>query len=175
MMRSLWILPFAALAVACAAPTADAVDDRSSELREKPRYTRETEEVLGEYTNDESCTGGFDACERIVLRRAGDRLEVVIGNYAQYYGKDLVVEAHPTPNGVLVFTTGELDNERPWGDCDDPGCGNIRKVSGVVYPVAEGDTWRPRVRATYTLEFLYPDEDDAPEGELRETRHLTKK
>ncbi len=177
--RLAWVLSCVFLA-ACAAPVPadEARGEEASELRDKkPRYSLESAELLGEYANDEGCPGGFDACEQIRLRRTADGagLEVSIGGYEQWYARGLVAPVQATQSGVLVFTTGELPNELPWADCQDPGCGNILKVSGVIYPVAQGDTWIPRLKATFTLDFPYPDEDGAPEGELREVRYFGKR
>lgn len=142
-------------------------DDVTSELRAKPRYTFKTREVLGEYTSDGGCAGGFDACDSVEIMplEEGEGLRIWFGGP---YGFDAPLRQ--TKNGVLVFSTAVN-----WADCDDPGCGDLRHISGVVYPVAKKGKWVPQVKATYLAEFRYPDEQGAPEGEVKTVLHLTKK
>lgn len=140
------------------------VNQTSDELKSKPKYTVRTAAVLGEYASNDSCAGGFDVCDHAVLRRNGDKLEIALGSY-----EPIVAEVHAS-KGVLVFTTGEL----PFGDCDDPGCGNLVKISGVVYPVAQGSKWVPQVKATVIADFPFPEEEESPEGEVKSVVRMKK-
>jgi hypothetical protein len=142
---------------------------------EAPRYDLSSDVIVGPYGDGERCTGDFDACEKVEVRRVGERLQVVIGHYEAKSKRPLVAAARASEDGVVTFTTGELPNEPPWGACMKPGCGNILKVNGVIYPNREGEGWVPRVRVFYTFVFPYPDKEGAPDGELRELRYLSKK
>jgi hypothetical protein len=142
---------------------------------DEPRYDTSSDVIVGAYGDGARCTGDFDACEKVEVRRVGERVEVVIGHYERTASRPLVAAARATEDGVVAFTTGALPNERPWGACQKPGCGNIVKVNGVIYPSPEGGVWVPRVRVFYTILFPYPDQEGAPEGELRELRYLSKK
>jgi hypothetical protein len=101
-----------------------------------------------------------------VVRRKGTKLEVAFGD--PRWG--LVVTEARASRGVLVFTSGVM----PSDECDAPGCGNLLKVSGVIYPVAENGKWVPQIKATYTIECPYPDDPEAPRGEVRTTQRMKK-
>jgi hypothetical protein len=187
----LFTLPLALAAVACGGSQASSVGDdgdngvasgdderallndpeiatsQEQELGARPKYTTRSVAIRGEYragAND-YCAGGFDACDRIVLSYENRKLKIKFG----YEYTDYTAEAF-TQNGVVVFSTGEMTD----GDCDDPGCGNMTKISGVIYPVRVGNAWVPRVKATYSTDFPYPDEPDAPEGIVKTTIRLQK-
>ena len=73
-------------------------------------------------------------------------------------------------NGVVLFVNDGPIND----DCQDPGCGDMTKITGVIYPVRQGNEWVPRIKATFTTEFNYPDEEDAPSGEVTTTVRMRK-
>ena len=83
----------------------------------------------------------------------------------------LITFAHRSDETRAIFS---IDGG-PWAmPCDDPGCGDLLKISGVVYPVRQGNDWGPQIKATYDAEFPFPDEKDAPNGDVRSTIHLQK-
>lgn len=127
----------------------------------RPVYKLTTKSVRGGYSNNgEICTGGFDACSGAWLQIDGRKLIVTFGDgefEADVWAK----------NGVLLFSTkdalsGNADR------CDDPGCGNVLKITGVIYPVRSGSTWKPQLKATYQTQFAHPESDEDPNGEYRE-------
>jgi len=133
------------------------------ELGARPSYTLRSRTPLGEYTSNESCAGGFDVCDRIVVKKVDGKIQVELG-----WDGWLKTEAWVS-RGVLLFSTGDMQ-----GDCDDPGCGNLVKITGVIYPVREGDRWVPQVKATVTADFPYPEEPESPEGEVRTVIRMKK-
>jgi len=153
----------------------DGVGARSDDLRDKPRYTVDSEIVLGTYSSTEGCAGGFDICEDIEVRRTPTGLEVKLGHFDMFGAPPFLVPVREADNGVIVFSSGDLPNHRPFGDCDNPGCGNIVRVSGVVFPAAEDGRWVPRLKAFYTFDFPFPDEHDAPHGEVKESLTFKKR
>jgi hypothetical protein len=149
-------------------------DDETYELNGRPRYTVHSAAIRGEYraNQGEYCAGGFDACDSIVVRDEDGKLWLQFGEFGESYGTPYWQPEQArtwTENGVVLFTTGELQ-----GDCDDPGCGNMMKITGVIYPVKVGDAWVPRIKAQYTAEFLYPDDEESPSGIVHTTMRLSK-
>ncbi|MFO0666683.1 MAG: hypothetical protein U0174_22220 [Polyangiaceae bacterium] len=140
----------------------------TQELQGKPKYTLTSTVIRGHYTNDENCTGGFDACGDADVVREGSKTIVRFGSGDRYYADTWVSK------GVILFSTkGRYEDYS--GFCDDPGCGDILRISGVIYPVKKGNAWVPRIKATFGLEFLHPEEEDSPEGEISETVRMEKK
>lgn len=81
------------------------------------------------------------------------------------YGVEVALQE--TASGALVFTTGDLD-----GECDNPGCSILRKITGVLYPQRRGNEWLPTLKIRITQDYPYPEEAGAPEGEQTETEYL---
>jgi hypothetical protein len=182
---SLLALPI--LAVACAAPAAEEdapltdeeralLDDpevaqTADELGARPKYTTRSVAIRGEFTTNESCPGGFDACERILVKRTDSGLSLELGGW---YGMSGAYEGYRVKtwakNGVVLFVNDGPIND----DCQDPGCGDMTKITGVIYPVRKGNQWVPQIKATFTTEFNYPDEEDAPSGEVTTTVRMRK-
>jgi hypothetical protein len=131
----------------------DAEESQDQALGSKPKYTLGSRTILGDYRSTEGCNGGVTECDYAVVRRVGDRLEVELG------GDGRIFQAWATAQGVLVFSSGELE-----GDCDDPGCGNLFKVNGVIYPVKKGNRWVPQLKSTVVVDYPYPEEEDSPSG-----------
>jgi hypothetical protein len=178
LLVSLLSLPI--FAVACAAPSAgdDALSDEerallgdpeiaqtSDELGAKPKYTTRSIAIRGEFTTDETCPGGFDSCERILVSRTETGLDLEFGFWDSYRVKAWA------KNGVVLFTNDGPIND----DCQDPGCGDMTKITGVIYPVRQGNEWVPQIKATFTTEFNHPDEEDAPGGEVTTTVRMRKR
>ena len=119
-----------------------------------------------EYTSDESCPGGFAACDRIALEKDGDHVVVRFGDPG-----DRTYETRAwSSRGVVLFSVDGLDP-----DCDDPGCGNLMHISGVIYPVKSGSRYVPQVKATFVADFPYPEDDDSPDGEVKTVIRMKKR
>ena len=170
MMRvGAWIIVFSLLGCssngAIEAANADADDaEVSAALRGgAPRYTKTSPEVVGKYSSDQGCPGGFDVCYDIEVRRKGAGLEVSLGMDDRYVARAF------ESRGALVFSVDGLNE-----DCDDPGCGNLTKISGVIYATRLAGKWVPRIKATVLADFPFPDEEGAPEGEVKTVIRLDK-
>jgi hypothetical protein len=135
----------------------------SQELGARPSYTLRSRIPLGEYSSNEGCAGGFDACDKITVKKVDGKVEVAFG-----FDGDVKTDAW-VRNGVLLFSASDLST-----DCDDPGCGNLIKATGVIYPVRDGDRWVPQVKVTYTAEFPYPEYEGDNEGEVRTVIRMKK-
>lgn len=138
----------------------------------KPTYDLDTDHILGVYGGEDWCSGGFDACVDAEIRakeEGGYEIELGGGQYWDGYMADL----HES-NGVLLFSTGDrYDDTGPdFDDCDDPGCGNVLKISGVIYPKKIDGQWVPTIKSYYTIDFPFPDEEEAPEGILKHRSYL---
>ena len=180
LLLSLLALPI--FAVACAAPSTGEEDggpltdeeralladpevgQSSDELGARPKYTTRSVAVRGDFSTNETCPGGFDSCERILVKKTDAGLVLEFGFYDSYRVKTWA------KNGVVLFV-----NDGPINDaCQDPGCGDMTKITGVIYPVRQGNQWVPQIKATFTTEFNYPDEEDAPSGEVTTTVRMRK-
>jgi hypothetical protein len=191
MSKLLSLLAFPILAIACAAPTAtESVEEdgpltdeeralladpeigqSSDELGARPKYTTRSVAVRGEFTTNETCPGGFEACERILVKKTETGLSFELGYWDSMFGEyDGYRLKAWSKNGVILFV-----NDGPiHDDCQDPGCGDMMKITGVIYPVRQGNEWVPQIKATFTTEFDHPDEVDAPSGEVTTTVRMRK-
>lgn len=163
------------LAFGCAAPTASSEGlteeeaelldpEVTQELQGRPSYTVASVAVRGSYAGDDGCAGGFTVCHRATVSREDGRTKVWLGDE---YGFE--ADTVWSKNGVILFSA-----ESPDTDCDDPGCGDIVHVSGVIYPVKAGETWAPQVKLTFQMEFWHPESEDDRYGELTEIVRLHK-
>jgi hypothetical protein len=145
---------------------------RGCELGARPKYTRRNTTLLGKYGSRDYCPGGFDLCEDArIIKEADGSWSIALG-YADQFGGPLPKYPLVPADGVFVFSSG--DSGVPgYDDCQDPGCGDVMKVSGVLYPKKVGDAWKPTLKVTIDLEFWHPDEDDAPHGEVRHVSYFT--
>lgn len=167
----------AAFAVGCASPSASQdgpgqerppLDPAiTQELQGRPSYTIASTAIRGEYRTadgDPGCADALSECEAITVTRENNRTAVWLGGSRYGYEATEVW----SEDGVILFSyTG-------WGDCDNPGCGDVVGVLGVIYPAKSGDTWVPRVKLTLDLEYMHPEEEDAPYGEFRHVARLEK-
>jgi hypothetical protein len=169
LLVSLLALPI--VAVACASPASDEdapltdeerallgdpeIAQTSDELGAKPKYTTRSVAIRGEFTTNETCAGGFDSCERILVKRTESGLDLEFGYWDSYHVTTWA------KNGVVLFANDAINDE-----CDDPGCGNMLRITGVIYPVRQGNEWVPQIKATFVADFPYPEEEDAPSGEV---------
>ena len=74
-----------------------------------------------------------------------------------------------TRSGAYVFTSDEIN-----GECDDPGCSFLSKVSGVVYLKKVGTKKVPSLKLTVKKQHPYPEYEGDIEGETSETLRFTK-
>ena len=139
----------------------------TQELQGKPKYTTSSTVIRGSYGSNEYCQGGFDACGDAQVIRQGSRTIVKFGSDGEY-----TADAWSSRGVILFSTKGRYEDNS--GHCDDPGCGDILRITGVIYPVKKGNTWVPRLKATFGLEFLHPDDAESPEGEINDVVHMNK-
>jgi hypothetical protein len=90
------------------------------------------------------------------VKRSGSKLSIDIDGQ--------VYELNRTRSGSYVFTSGDLD-----GECDDPGCSYLTKMSGVVYLKKVGTRKVPYAKITMRRMYPYPESDGDLEGEQTET------
>jgi hypothetical protein len=137
---------------------------------DEPRGDDTTE--VGDLTGDSfpgtyepATSGDDDFFGTVKVVKQGTRLSI-----------ELDGESHPlsrTPTGAFVFTHDEGLVVNP---CDDPGCGDIIKISGVVFlKNAAGGPSQPQVKLTVTQEFSHPESEGDPEGEVKRTVRWVKK
>jgi len=140
------------------------IGQTSDELGARPKYTLRSVAIRGDFQTNETCPGGFDSCERILVQKTASGLKLEFGYWDSYRVKAW------SKNGVILFVNdGEIND-----DCQDPGCGDMTKITGVIYPVRQGNEWVPQIKATFTTEFNHPDEVDAPSGEVTTTVRMRK-
>lgn len=133
-----------------------------------PKYTMEKfKDLVGNYEGNNSCTGGFDLCDQATLKldEAGKAL-IIFGD--SYYGSKVEVTEITAKNGRILFSA-DIES-----DCDDPGCGNLISVRGVIYPKKVGRKYVPVLKGYVTTDFPYPDEDDSPVGFVEDTFVLSR-
>ena len=70
-------------------------------------------------------------------------------------------------NGVLLFSIKDGYSGNA-ARCDDPGCGNMLKITGVIYPVRAGSKWRPQLKARYQTQFAHPESGEDPDGDFHD-------
>ncbi len=181
MKKAFFLTSLFLLAAACAQPASgtaapdgeEEVASAEGELGARPRYTRRNTTLLGKWASPNHCPGGFDLCEDArVIKEADGSWSIALG-YADQWGDDPPKYKLVPADGVFVFSSGD-DGVPGYDDCQDPGCGDVMKVSGVLYPKRVGDTWRPTIKVTYDMEFWHPDEEDAPHGEVRHVSYFTR-
>lgn len=141
----------------------------------RPEFQINDDNLLGTYSGDVSdyCPGGFDSCTDAELKRKVDgSLELVLGGGPYWDGKHADVWKQ---GKVLLFSTKDryAPGARDWDDCDDPGCGNVVQITGVIYPKKVDGGWAPTIKAYHTVEFDHPVEVDDPDGELRWMNRMT--
>jgi hypothetical protein len=167
------------LVVACTGVTDPAPgDDGAPEIGEtsdavtgRPNYSRRNTSLLGMWSGSDHCPGGFDLCTDARIDREPDgSWSITLGPAP--FGSDLKIPLRST-NGVFVFSTGDAEGVPGHDDCQDPGCGDVLKVSGVLYAKKVGTEWVPTLKVSLVLQFSHPDEEDAPEGEVRHTGYMT--
>ncbi|MEK6704879.1 MAG: hypothetical protein AAB116_09760 [Candidatus Poribacteria bacterium] len=125
---------------------------------QKPSYTLDSKEIIGTYTNPSNKTDKAEVIknkQKITVNFPDEGVEAVV------YEKE----------GKLLFSTGVLDS----GECDDPGCRVLVKITGIIYPKEIKNQWVPTVKATFVHNYLHPEYDGDSEGEEKTTEHYFKK
>ncbi|MFO0667848.1 MAG: hypothetical protein U0174_28100 [Polyangiaceae bacterium] len=140
-------------------------DEISQELQGKPKYTLSSRAILGTFADPGDCRGY--SCEDAKVTKTNGKVTVSLGWEGRYAASAWA------SNGVILFSTQEYDDD--FDDCQDPGCGNVNKVTGVIYPVKKNGKWVPQMKATFKVNFPYPDDPEAPEGIVSYTSYLRKK
>lgn len=133
-----------------------------------PKYDLSSKEILGAYEEvNGSCTDINDRpCIGVRIKKGDGVITVTLENY-----RDIEVNLRETKKRALVFKWENPEND----DCDDPGCYNILGISGVVYAKKKGRTYTPAVKLYVKKDYPFPDEDDAPEGEVTEVENFVKR
>lgn len=178
MRKTLFALPLLFVAACSSSEPAPGAEDplgdpevMVDELNGRPSYTVRSVAIRGEYRSapDDHCPGGFDACNEIKVHYVDGKLKLEFGDWDQDF--DLWSQGGTafSQRGVVLFDTGEMHNE-----CDDPGCGNLVRIHGVIYPVKVGNEWVPRIKTTVEADFPYPEYEGDNEGIVKTTVRLTK-
>lgn len=148
------------LVVGCAAPT----DEGSTPPNGAAAPTAEDEvrstDLAGSYkanTDDD----GWQFGTTVKVTRAGTKLTIDLDGTKYDLAK--------TRSGAYVFTSDELN-----GECDDPGCNYLSKVSGVVYLKKVGTKKIASIKLTTKRMHPYPEYEGDIEGETTETLRFTK-
>jgi hypothetical protein len=128
----------------------------------RPLYTLRSRDVRGFYNNNgDSCDGGFDACSGSVVQLNGRRLVVDFGDGEAELS---LIAKH----GVIVFSSGtKLESNRD--SCDSPGCANLVKISGVIFPVRRGASFVPQMKAKVVSQFAHPEFEGDRNGDFATT------
>lgn len=133
-----------------------------------PKYTMEKfKQITGNYVGENDCAGGFDLCEQATVKLDSDGKAVIIFGDRQY-GSQIEVRNITAQNGRILFQA-EIEM-----DCDDPGCGNLQAVRGVIYPKKVGRKYVPVLKGFVTTDFPYPDDEDAPRDIVNDVFHLSR-
>jgi hypothetical protein len=168
MKLALLPLSFAALAVSfsllvgCAAPTDEGSTPPPGAASETPTAEDEVRstDLAGTYkanTDDD----GWQFGSTVKVTRAGTKLTIDLDGTKYDLAK--------TRSGAYVFTSDEIN-----GECDDPGCNYLSKVSGVVYLKKVGTKKVPSIKLTTKRMHPYPEYEGDIEGETTETLRFTK-
>lgn len=130
-----------------------------AQATDKPRYTTHSLELVGEYAplTHRSCKDERGRpCTEAVIKHTPEGLVI----QATYEGRDEWFKLFPVSSGALVF---KWTNPQE-GDCDDPGCGNLISISGVVYPKKINGKWTPALKMNVVNDFPFPEEPGDPSG-----------
>ena len=127
----------------------------------KPRLSLKTKGLVGDYVNlEDSCYDSLEACEEAHIRMTSKGLVMWFGGVpgdgwrpTQYFVRMW------EKNGVIIFAGSNYGD-----DCDNPGCGNMVGVSGVIYPKYIRGAWRIAIKTRHYLNYPAPDDFGAPAG-----------
>ena len=150
------------LVTGCATPTDEGTSPPPGAGAETPSTEDEVRstDLAGTYkanTDDD----GWDFGSSVKVTRAGTKLTIDLDGTKYDLAK--------TRSGAYVFTSDEIN-----GECDDPGCSFLSKVSGVVYLKKVGTKKVPSLKLTVKKQHPYPEYEGDIEGETSETLRFTK-
>lgn len=133
----------------------------------KPQYTAKSAEVVGDYTPlpGQDCWQ-MELCEKVTITSTPRGLMLIADNEF----RRIVTSLRATPQGTLLFKW----TNPVWERCDDPGCGDLRSLGGVIYPKLIDDQWVPAMKLHLNYEYRFPVEVDDPNGEVTKTFSLIK-
>jgi hypothetical protein len=169
MKLALLPLSVAALAVSfslltgCAAPTDEGSAPPPSGAATGTVSTEDevrSSDLAGTYkanTDDDS----YDFGDTVKVTRSGTKLTVDLDGEKYALGR--------TRSGAYVFSSGEIN-----GECDNPGCSYLSKVSGVVYLKKVGTKKVASIKLSVTRNHIAPEYVGDLEGELTDTLRFTK-
>ena len=147
----------------CAAPSDEAngagAGAPSAEAPTAEDEVRSTD-LAGTYkanTDDDS----WDFGDTVKVTRSGTKLTIDLDGTKYPLSK--------TRSGAYVFSSGEI-----YGECDDPGCSYLAKVSGVVYLKKVGTRKVASIKLTVTRNYDHPEYEGDIEGPQTETLRFTK-
>lgn len=141
----------------------------SAQAAPAPKYTlAQFKDLVGNYVGDNACTGGFDLCDQATLKLDESGKPMIIFGDSTY-GSRIEVRNITAQGGRILFSE-ELES-----NCDDPGCGNLLSVRGVIYPKKVGRKFVPVLKGYVTTDFPYPEDEESPSGEVEDTFTLNRK
>jgi hypothetical protein len=134
------------------------VEKRPALLINNPQILGQYSPATGVYCQDE----GRGICQSAKIEKKGADTFVVFANDPKY---SMTLSQK---KDVLFFTQNfEMD-------CDNPGCGNLGSIYGIVYYKKINGQWALTIKVTTVVDFPFPDEEDAPEGLVTSSAHLFK-
>lgn len=155
--KMLWIAMGCTLALGlggCASHTDDA-----SEVAATDEDALTAKDYAGKYRAENEDDAQF--FENVRVRRVGTKLLLDLD--------DVTYELAHVKSGAYVFSSGDLS-----GDCDDPGCAYVSKVSGVLYLKKVGTKQKPSLKLTVREQHPHPEFDGDLEGETTSTLRWSK-
>lgn len=141
----------------------------TSAFAEAPKYTLTSNEVLGDFEEltTESCkdeTGRPCVVAQVTKKDGTVTIELLDYRHVK-------VSLKATKSGRLVF---KWENPKD-DDCDDPGCWNLLGINGVIYPKKKGDSYVPGLRLFVSKQYLYPESEEDPSGNVVEVENYIKR
>jgi hypothetical protein len=139
----------------------------TSVFAQAPKYDLKTKAVLGGYEQlNSSCTesGTRRPCVLAEVVKTSTGLKLNLLDHDLSF--PLTAE-----NGRLTFDWENPEN----GDCDDPGCGNLLSLKGVVYPLKKGSNYVPALKVFKTEDYPFPEYEGDNEGEVKSVVNFVKR
>lgn len=137
----------------------------SAQAAQKPAMKISDPEVRGAYKLSSPQSGcedeGRGICESASITKKGAKLYVEFADGS--YSIPLAQKGD-----VLAFS-GDFQE-----DCDNPGCGNVEKIFGVVYFKKFAGAWVRTIKVNTVVDFRHPESEGDPEGLVTSTAYLTK-
>lgn len=130
-----------------------------SAIASEPNYATNPHLAAGKYEATEryDCRG-ISECEEATIFFKDNKPFIRIGAFFQYGKDNRVLPLQKTATAVLVFSQTFND------DCDDNGCVNVDKISGVVYAKKQGSKYIPSIKSTIETTCGWGDDEVCPNG-----------